>query len=146
MAHDWVAELQKRKDAVPGDRFHLGATNFGRDELILPVIKITRTQITCSDGERTERVMIHSGKIVGRILSVAKFIGMRQVDKYRPSNNTEGHVFCDQFCNRCIKQFAAVNCRIEGATMAFLIDEDDYPKEWVYGEDGKPTCTSFVKK
>lgn len=68
---------------------------------------------------------------------------------YRPSNGCEGMYFEDKFCANCIHQCpdpeAGIDCEI--FLMAFLneIGDKDYPKEWIYGQDGQPTCTAFKK-
>ncbi len=58
--------------------------------------------------------------------------------KYRPSNGTEGMMFMDRFCDRCKRdakyrrtQDGADSCPIAGATMAYDVDDEKYPKEWV---------------
>lgn len=28
--------------------------------------------------------------------------------------------------------------------MPFDVADDEYPKEWIYGQDGQPCCTAFV--
>lgn len=62
---------------------------------------------------------------------------------YRPSNGTEGEVFFDKYCAFCKKQFGPVNCGIPLRTMAFGIDEPEYPKEWIYNDEGYAVCTAF---
>ncbi len=69
---NWSKELEIRKVASIGTIFYIGRCNFGRDELILPLVSRTKTQLVCSDGERTERIMIGSGRVVGRAFCVAK--------------------------------------------------------------------------
>lgn len=70
---------------------------------------------------------------------------------YRPSNGTEGEMFCSEWCDRCTRDEAArrdmawieAGCPVRAGTFAFAIDDPDYPKEWVYGPDGQPVCTAF---
>lgn len=38
----------------------------------------------------------------------------------------------------------AIACQIIADIFAFEIDDPKYPKEWVYGRDGKPCCTAFT--
>lgn len=71
---------------------------------------------------------------------------------YRPSNGDEGRCFADSFCMNCIhgkyEHTGDVNdnpCEILSRSFLAEINDPLYPKEWVYGEDGKPTCTSFIK-
>ena len=66
--------------------------------------------------------------------------------KFRPSNGVEGEIFHNNFCDRCEKLFGPVNCKIPLSTMAFDIDEPEYPKEWVYDGKSLPTCTAFENK
>jgi hypothetical protein len=67
---------------------------------------------------------------------------MSEAKLYRPSNGTEGEFFQARFCYRCAKD-ANNDCEIILRSMAFNTWEDDYPREWTYGEDDKPTCTAF---
>ena len=60
---------------------------------------------------------------------------MNPGDKYYPSNGTEEMMFESQNCNWCYKE---KQCTI--LTGAYMGKE---PKQWVYGEDGKPVCTSL---
>lgn len=53
--------------------------------------------------------------------------------KYRPSNGTEGMIFMDKFCD------------IISNTMAYDINDPEYPKEWIYNEKNEPVCTKWVK-
>jgi hypothetical protein len=67
--------------------------------------------------------------------------------KWRPSNGTEGIMFKEKFCYRCIKDDDPENpCLIIGRSMAFNVDEPEYPKEWQIGPDGQPICTEFKLK
>lgn len=69
--------------------------------------------------------------------------------KYRPSNGSEGMWFEDQFCSQCINQHPdpdkGKNCMIVCNAMCYDLKDPEYPKEWVYDESDKPTCTAFVK-
>lgn len=71
---------------------------------------------------------------------------MSEIKKYRPSNGSEGEMFCREYCDCCSNKYGPVNCRIELSTMAFGINEPEYPKEWIYDENGKPKCTKWSKK
>jgi hypothetical protein len=70
--------------------------------------------------------------------------------KYRPSCGSEGADFMAIFCDRCVRDEAfqrdpANNdgCFIAARTMAHDVNDPEYPSEWIYGEDGRPTCTAF---
>ncbi len=65
---------------------------------------------------------------------------------YRPSNGTEGELFQEEFCYRCKLDDCDEGCDILLNTMIFGIKNEDYPKEWVFDEDGRPTCTAFDMK
>ena len=70
--------------------------------------------------------------------------------KYRPSNGTEGDCFMSKHCYQCIHDnpdctAKAPRCDIMTLTMCLDLNDKDYPKEWIYGEDDKPKCTKFVK-
>ncbi|WP_142850994.1 hypothetical protein [Telmatospirillum sp. J64-1] len=71
--------------------------------------------------------------------------------KYRPSNGTEGEIFLAAWCARCIHEAAhradpdnEDGCLIIAASFAFDIEDEEYPQEWQYGEDGQPKCTAFA--
>ena len=64
--------------------------------------------------------------------------------KYRPSNGTEGMWFHEKFCCECANdEKAGKNCNILMRTLAFEINEPEYPSEWTYDENGEPTCTAY---
>lgn len=61
-------------------------------------------------------------------------------ERYRPANGTEGDIFMESFCDRCVN---GADCEIQDATMAFDVDDPEYPAEWIEDDDG-PRCTAFV--
>lgn len=72
--------------------------------------------------------------------------------KYQPSNGTEGMWFCEKFCDQCVheKYVHTLNendnkCDIFSRSMVYDVQDPEYPTEWVYDENDKPTCTSWVK-
>lgn len=72
---------------------------------------------------------------------------------YRPSNGTEGEYFHAAACARCTKWEGATNpgdwpkgCMIHLRARNHAKDDPKYPKEWVYGPDGQPTCTAFDER
>jgi hypothetical protein len=69
--------------------------------------------------------------------------------KYRPSNGTEGMGFTEHFCDRCINQHPDPNnpkqCMILCKTMIYDLKDKEYPEEWTYDENGRPTCTAWKK-
>lgn len=64
---------------------------------------------------------------------------------YRPSNGTEGDIFREEFCDRCVKEDYEndVHCPILTAALWHSIGEADYPVEWIYDHTGRPTCKAF---
>ena len=66
--------------------------------------------------------------------------------KYQPSNGTEGEIFMDQFCCKCIKfpeSPDAINqCQILAKTFYLRVTDKDYPHQWQYKDD-TPVCTAF---
>lgn len=76
--------------------------------------------------------------------------------KYQPSNGTEGEFFFSAWCAHCARDKSMSDgkdidaceddetCEIIGATMCFNVEDQEYPKEWVYGLDGQPMCSAFV--
>ena len=75
---------------------------------------------------------------------------MRPGELYQPSNGTEGEGFWDRFCFECERDRAFQEdesdegCEILLRTMLYSIRDPEYPREWCYGKDGKPTCTAFL--
>jgi hypothetical protein len=63
---------------------------------------------------------------------------------YRPSNGTEGMIFEEMFCDHCTR-FSA-ECEIFLSALLYAIDDDQYPKEWIFDADGRPTCTAFCDR
>jgi hypothetical protein len=69
---------------------------------------------------------------------------------YRPGSGTEGMAFDDAWCSHCARDAAwredqnAECCDILSLTFALDIRDPDYPREWVYGRDGRPCCTAFT--
>lgn len=69
------------------------------------------------------------------------------MERYRPSNGTEGDIFMDQFCRQCKHDDEEDNlCDIIALTMAYDVDEKEYPEEWQHGQDGEPLCTKYEKE
>jgi hypothetical protein len=68
---------------------------------------------------------------------------------YYPSNGSEGEWFMSQFCYQCIHDYpdpeSGKKCNLITASMCLYPTEPGYPNEWIYGSDGKPKCTKFVK-
>lgn len=75
---------------------------------------------------------------------------MSEIRPYRPANGSEGDCFTSHFCDRCIHDRAARQgdyangCEIYLRSMAFDINDPEYPTEWVT-IDGEPTCTAFME-
>lgn len=69
--------------------------------------------------------------------------------KYRPSNGTEGMIFSDHFCDKCLNQHPDPDCKPQCMILmrAFMYElkDKEYPEEWQYDENDIPTCTAFVK-
>lgn len=65
-------------------------------------------------------------------------------EPYRPSNGTEGEMFMEQFCYRCrYDQDENDPCDILTRSLWLGLADADYPTEWVYDREGRPTCTAF---
>lgn len=69
--------------------------------------------------------------------------------KYRPSNGTEGMAFEESYCMQCFhcdpNPEGKKQCKILLAVMCYDTKDPEYPKEWIYDENNKPTCTKFKK-
>lgn len=72
-----------------------------------------------------------------------------KIKLYQPSNATDGDIFMSRFCYRCSKmphdRDAKNQCFIVLSTMAWSVDDPEYPKQWRYIDD-KPVCTAFVDR
>ena len=69
-------------------------------------------------------------------------------EKYRPANGAEGEMFMEEFCFKCSKdnydgEDPDTGCPLIVRTFALSVDDENYPQEWQYGEDGQPKCTAF---
>lgn len=69
--------------------------------------------------------------------------------KYRPSNGTEGEYFVDEHCMNCFHcdpdPCGKKQCDILCRSLIYNTSDPEYPKEWVYDENDKPTCTAWKK-
>ena len=70
---------------------------------------------------------------------------MPTTKKYQPSNGTEGSNFVDAHCMKCVfcdpDPQGERQCFTLADSMAFSVDAPEYPEEWTFTADGKPTCT-----
>lgn len=60
---------------------------------------------------------------------------------YRPSNGTEGEMFTQDFCDRCVH--GGGHCNIIALSMLHHVEEREYPRELKFDAEGCPTCTAF---
>lgn len=69
--------------------------------------------------------------------------------KYCPSNGTEGDWFISEYCMNCFhcdpNPDGKKQCMILCASMCYSVNDPKFPSEWIYNEEGKPTCTNFKK-
>lgn len=81
---------------------------------------------------------------------------MPKTTPYRPSNGTEGECFMERWCARCTHDAAMRNdpgawetgCQIIAMTLAFDVDDPEYPAEWIEDDvewpaPSNPRCTAF---
>lgn len=61
---------------------------------------------------------------------------------FRPSNGTEGMMFADGFCSSCIHYDDGM-CNLIAMSQLCEIEDEDYPKEWIFSEEGWPICTEW---
>lgn len=71
---------------------------------------------------------------------------------YRPSNGTSGMMFEEKFCQNCIhekfmhtQKHGDKQCDIFNRAFLHDLKDKEYPKEWQYDKDDKPTCTAWKK-
>lgn len=77
-------------------------------------------------------------------------------ESYQPSNGTEGQCFVDVWCRHCQRDLSMSadkpiddcdeneRCDIIDRVMFYDIGDAQYPVEWVFRDDGQPSCTAFV--
>ena len=66
--------------------------------------------------------------------------------KYQPSNATEGYAFIDWQCHGCVKNTDPDDdggCPIIFKSMAYSVDDKEYPVEWIYDSNNNPKCTAY---
>jgi hypothetical protein len=68
---------------------------------------------------------------------------------YRPANGTEGEMFKARFCDRCERdrewrERERNPCEILTTTLCLMPEDEGYPTEWRYDDEGDPVCTAFV--
>jgi hypothetical protein len=71
------------------------------------------------------------------------------MNKYKPSNGTEGMIFTDEYCMNCIhcdpNPEGEKQCDILLRTMCYDLNDKEYPEEWTYNEKEEPICTAWKK-
>ena len=72
--------------------------------------------------------------------------GNRRMKKYQPANGTEGECFMEAWCHHCEREGGSKVCGILTNTMVYDVTDVNYPKEWIYGADGIPACTAFIRE
>ena len=74
---------------------------------------------------------------------------MSENKKYCPSNGTEGMAFTEHFCDHCINQHPNPDhkkqCMILCRSMCYSVNDERFPEEWTYDDNGQPTCTAWKK-
>lgn len=68
------------------------------------------------------------------------------IEKYRPSNGTEGDIFMSKWCANCIEDTELSPCEIIFRTLTYNEDDEEYPDKWTYNDAGIPICTAFAAK
>jgi hypothetical protein len=95
--------------------------------------------------------------MVGRVFCLADYDGCKhQRASFQPSNHTVGQSFIAEWCGNCARDKALreggaldecddnQRCDIVGRTMAYNVDDTEYPDEWIYDRNGQPCCTAFI--
>jgi hypothetical protein len=52
-------------------------------------------------------------------------------------------IFEARFCDRCVHDLGD-DCEIHTRALLFVESDEEYPREWQYGEDGAPVCRKFA--
>ncbi len=70
-------------------------------------------------------------------------------NKYRPANGHEGMIFHAMFCEHCVHEkflhtgdHADKKCDILSRSLTLSLNDDRYPSELTYNDEGYPICTS----
>jgi len=68
--------------------------------------------------------------------------------KFRPSSGHEFDMFYASFCRHCqfekeYRKSGVNGCEIIAKTMIMDVEDNEYPKEWVY-KNGIPYCTAYT--
>ena len=83
--------------------------------------------------------------------------GEEVVELYRPSSGSEGCWFYEKWCANCArdksmngtKEFDLCEpeevCTIISQTLAYSVDEPEYPKAWRDDKNGNPVCAEFIE-
>lgn len=81
----------------------------------------------------------------------------QEIKLFRPSNGTQGDGFISGWCMKCARDKPLSEgkdydectdneiCKIVLMTQAYNIEDEEYPREWQYNEDGEPICTAFIQ-
>lgn len=67
------------------------------------------------------------------------------IEKYRPSNGSEGMSFINKWCGPCRKHG---HCHIQYDTMYFYVDDEKWPEDWsdqwrICPATREAVCTDF---
>ena len=123
---EWVVrELKKRRPSI---EIHPGIES----TMIEAVLHLARLRALQTPGETAPEKREGSGA------------------KYQPAYGSEGMDFEYNWCQRCKKDEGwnrdmdpEKACMIHNRALVFDVDDQEYPAEWTYGEDGQPKCTAF---
>lgn len=70
--------------------------------------------------------------------------------RYRPANGAEGIEFAARFCTRCAFDTEDLDeedgCPIAADALAYDVNDDTFPKEWVQDVKDGPRCTAFMER
>ena len=61
--------------------------------------------------------------------------------KFKPDRSDRGTAWFAKYCNNCSHK--GQRCSIERAMVFMEPEEDGYPEELIYDENGEGTCTTF---
>lgn len=107
------------------------------------------------------RGAVNPGAMCAKVIVRGMFCGFdgecqQKRISYQPSSGTAGESFIASWCGNCARDKALregvdidecddnERCEIVGRTMAYHVDEPEYPSEWIYDQDGHPCCTAFT--
>jgi hypothetical protein len=141
IAHAELAQGMEKTAGMKGFFAHWTKSQRGEAAKILREYQLIRRKAAKDIADMLEADLVRDTDTTGHFQKAEK--NPLAGTPFRPSNGTEGELFRDKYCSLCEKDQVPEGCKIQLRTMAFGIDEPEYPKEWVHNSEGYAICTAF---